>query len=276
MFIICCLILLFKKWWHINWSSFYRPSHQIGKALGTLRDIYRCNFNKVRRLLQKYQVLKSEDTETGVNLTSCARADKPCEEQLELCAQATSIVTKVARISMSLTPYLLDTLPNLKIVHLLRDPRAIVTSRLKAFAHSRRNVTGTAASLCLAMKSNYLESIRLMSIYPKRIYQVFYEDIALDSVAIFEKLYEFIGYSFNRDDYTTILEKTRSMSQHKYFNFSAYGRNSTMTARKWRTTITVKQLRQINAVCSSVYRLLGYPAIETEEELHDPRIPLKV
>lgn len=245
-------------------------SDQVDEALNIIREIYRCEFSKVRGQILMYQVLKSQETNEYGRQVSCDRHDKPCDRQLKFCAGATSRVTKVARISMSLAPNLLDTLPNLKIVHLLRDPRGVIMSRLAL--GSRMNITATAESLCLAMESNYLEASRLTSSYSGRIYQVYYEDLATNPMETFKKMYDFIGYSFNKDDDATILEKTQAKTLGKSRTFS---KNSTVTASKWREKISMEQLHRINAMCSSLYRVLGYPALDTERQLHDTSIPLR-
>ena len=47
------------------------------------------------------------------------------------CKKASNIVIKILRLSLQSAKALLKTIPDLKIIHLLRDPRAVLNSRVK-------------------------------------------------------------------------------------------------------------------------------------------------
>ncbi|XP_060076021.1 carbohydrate sulfotransferase 1-like [Ylistrum balloti] len=176
------------------------------------------------------------------------------EKYLHQCSNRVSKVSKIPRLSISLASKLLDELPNLKIIHLIRDPRAIMNSRDK---FSWTPVPGGAVSLCKKIMADYLSSVEVKRAHPGRLYTVFYEEIAGNPIETFRGIYDFLGYQFSKNDQIRLTARTASSKQGNAG--STYRFNSAKTASTWKKQINSTVLKETNKACFSVYQLLGYP-----------------
>lgn len=202
----------------------------------------------------------------------CTHSKIRCPETyLNQCSTALSKVSKIPRISVGLASKLLPEFRNLKIIHLLRDPRAVMNSRYKL---GWTPVPGGAVSLCKKMKKDYQESVKLRRLFPGRIHTVFYEDLAQTFEEAVKEIYSFIGYQLNANEQIRLSTMTSSSKNGNAG--STHRRNSTLTARAWRHSINANVLRETNKACSDLYQLFGYPQLGSETEVRNTSIPLRI
>lgn len=95
---------------------------------------------------------KSETTRTFFNCVSQSngmlRIPTCIEALITKCKQAKHRVIKVILSSMELAEQVLNSVKNVKVIHLLRDPRAVVASRVRVGAVSKRAIEGAGGQLC--------------------------------------------------------------------------------------------------------------------------------
>ncbi|XP_060062622.1 carbohydrate sulfotransferase 4-like [Ylistrum balloti] len=232
------------------------------QAIRTVQAIFNCDYDHYNHTVQWWQVRLSgaagKVNDRNWNISS-SRCNRTClMKYLKLCSHYDSIVSKIPRVSVSLASQLLNKFSNLNIIHLLRDPRAIMNSRNK---YDWTPVPGGAIALCNKMADDFLESVKLKRVYPGRFYTVFYEDMVTDPFETFKYIYTFAGYNFNADEQLRINKKTR---------------NSQNIAWGWRNIIDHNVLKETNKACSHLYSLLGYPQVRNIEEIRNRSFPLRL
>ncbi|XP_060069399.1 carbohydrate sulfotransferase 1-like [Ylistrum balloti] len=230
------------------------------KALDVLRAVYNCDARHYQDQLRTWQHMKSRgilsinDRRWKLAFPECNGNWKGCPEKYERhCSMRSSIVIKEPRLSISFASNLLDTFSNLKIIYLLRDPRAIMNSR------AQLNWGFGAISLCNKMTYDYIESGKLKEVHPGRIYTVFYEDITTNPIETVRKIYDFAGYDYNAYEQLRLTKMTSSSEKGEAGNTNR--RNSTETAFAWRNKIKENVLKETDKACSHLYSEIGYPQI---------------
>ncbi|CAG5122228.1 unnamed protein product, partial [Candidula unifasciata] len=110
------------------------------------------------------------------------------------CRSAKIIAAKTIRLSMRQAAALMVSDSTVKVVHLIRDPRAVIASRLRFNERFRLTpVSEQANKLCSQVVNNINISKDLSGMFPKRILTVRYEDIAESPVAAARQLFNFLG-----------------------------------------------------------------------------------
>lgn len=132
---------------------------------------------------------------SGERLTNCLPFLK------ELCEQSPVRIIKTIRLGLQHVKHLLDVLPGLKIVHLVRDPRATLNSQshFGKCRESKGGWQGCASALCERLEDNLFEMDQLIQKYPGRLMTVLYQQIAGDPIQMSKKLFDFIGTEFTKD-----------------------------------------------------------------------------
>ena len=133
----------------------------------------------------------------------CVMMKKPksaCIKHEEaLCRRSPHVVTKVLRLTVGGLEPLLRTFPNLKIIQLFRDPRAIMNSRINS-RYPQKDFRNTTIALCRKMIWDLQEGKKLLKKYPDRFKFIFYEDMTTDPVGKTELLSNYIGMDFNKTE----------------------------------------------------------------------------
>jgi hypothetical protein len=111
---------------------------------------------------------------------------------------------------------LLDVLPNLKVVHLVRDPRGVVVSRMKhpSFrGHASNNsVTKEAEFFCRDVERDLRLRKQLEVKYPGRILEVIYEKFVEDPLGYSRQVYDHIGVPITNDLVQFVKKNTKGTS----------------------------------------------------------------
>lgn len=156
---------------------------------------------------------------------------------------------------------------NLKIIHLVRDPRGILSSRSAAEKRTLnvdKGLEGEAGYLCRRIKSN----LGLASSRPPwlegRYMLVRYEDIAYDPEKWANQVYKFAGLGTVPSE---VLSWIRTNTNVESTNVYSTSRNSKATAEAWRKAISFPVAKRIGEVCKDVLSLLKYQPLENKEEL---------
>ena len=181
------------------------------------------------------------------------------------CSKSEAVTLKTIRLTMDSIQDILEKDPTVKVIYLLRDPRAIISSRLGSLMSgvtkfkSKRfdtdeHVQHEAKMLCDKMRSDISKSQVLSKRCLNQIKEVRYEEIVQRPKETFKELYEFLQL----DTFEAI---------DKWFSASTYGHdggkfdtrrvNSSATAFSWERKITFWRLKTIESVCQDVISYLG-------------------
>jgi hypothetical protein len=210
------------------------------------------------------------------------RAQIMCQNRLEakrtssVCRQHKQVTVKVLshRIKLSEILKWTSNTTNLKIIHLLRDPRAIIASRLRLGWISK---TGTLKiqEFC----SRMIEDLQFVTTSKiSRNYIILrYEDIVANVLPVVRNIFTATGLNLTDNLEKWLVENTRwsgSISTPEPFRTTK--RNALRTANFWRKNISMSAVRTVEENCKFVMKEAGYKPIKDIHELRDESLSLLV
>ena len=251
----------FDELWHMGLNN---PIHKAASLPGWKRKIF-C-----------YKYDQSD---------ACALA--PMRNIEQNCTAFKAMATKVIRVPS------LQELDNLmksgvKVIHVVRDPRAVVNSRVNILVNVEANMKAFernvkwAKDYCdmlqidLNQARNMFGVKSVSSIIPYAM--VRYEDLVLDPYGQVEKMYSMTGLTPHPDVYKWIGE-FRSGSvpvQNQYANrqplFSTIRANASSAVDHWRRNMPWTLVNQIQNVCGYAMEKLGYNRLKSSDDLGNKNI----
>ncbi len=178
------------------------------------------------------------------------------------CQSSSLVVAKILRMNMENVDKVLAENEDWKIVHQVRDPRAVLVSQRASKIlthHSGGSIITESQTLCDKMLSDIKASKKLKRVYPDQIHLMRYEDYADNPVTTLKQVYSFIGMEINPLVIKTI--KTLSNSMYDSNPMDQHRKDSGQTSRRWVTKITSREKEYIDKDCIDVYRESGYPLL---------------
>ena len=190
------------------------------------------------------------------------------------CSNAKQRIVKTIRLSMDLVKTLMKLLPNLKVIYLTRDPRAITNSR----AHSSNMKTAIATeshskALCGQLRRDIEIGHNLREQYPNRLAFVLYEDIAKSPIEEAKHIFEFLNVQFEREIEQWIYSSTHASKNNGFYGTQRM--NSEVSAVQWRKDISFNKTLIIQKYCGDVLNALGFRSFQTDKELINLTIPTR-
>ncbi|KAL4240877.1 hypothetical protein ACF0H5_001662 [Mactra antiquata] len=183
------------------------------------------------------------------------------------CKDSPLRVIKFIRLRMRYILDLLPLYPNMKVIHLVRDPRGILNSRINVDHMSNFSVH----ILCDEMKEDLKYTKKLLKSYPGRIKILHYENLAEQPIKVAAKIANFSGISFTKSMQYFI--RSRTSSEYNDGRFETQRKNSTFTANKWRFQLQSGRARYIYNTCKSSNGILGYLPLNSTMKQRDLKIP---
>ncbi|XP_071508915.1 carbohydrate sulfotransferase 1-like [Diadema antillarum] len=173
---------------------------------------------------------------------------------------------------------------NLKIIHIVRDPRSMIISRLKLIMPSIKlynvtELTDTYRNILIRYCSNWLQNYEIGHYVPfirKNYLLVRYEDLALEPFKYAQKVYDFVGVGAEipPEMRLWIAQNTQvnDPSEKKSAAFSTT-RDSKSVLVGWKKRITHEMAQAIEEVgdCTRLMEATGYTLIGSDlEKLNSP------
>lgn len=174
---------------------------------------------------------------------------------------------------------------DLKIIHLVRDPRAILASRIMAFSDQFRpwkiwNSTGRQpryvdlsqiTSTCKDMTASAETGLQRPAWLRGRYLLVRYEDLAFNPKDKAGEIYRFVGLDMESRVQAWITKNTRSnVSSQSEWNYRySTSRDSRATAESWRLRLSFDIVKTVQELCTDALSLLGYKQVRSAAELRN-------
>jgi len=231
----------------------------ISLSLETLSD----NFNQHSAHMNIFQNCTSSIVNT--TLFNASEREllqiKQCVGQMtRSCEDSSMLVLKFIRLTMADAAALLPYFPNMKIVHLVRDPRAVIVSRDQLTA---KGPEATVPEFCSRMRQNLRETTRLMLEDRSRVTVMHYEDMAETPLAEAKNLYSALGINFTGT--IELYIKSLTEASLETCEFCIERKNSSLVAAAWRNKIQPSTNTVINSECGDVMNVLGYIQLASSE-----------
>ncbi|XP_017496334.1 carbohydrate sulfotransferase 4 isoform X1 [Manis javanica] len=211
-------------------------------------------------------------------------SQQPFEVIEKACRSYSHVVLKEVRFFnlQVLYPLLRDPSLNLHIIHLVRDPRAVLRSRERTTGElmiDSRIVMGQRWQKLKEEDQPYyvmqvicqsqLEIYKAVKSLPKALKQRYllmrYEDLVRDPLAQTAQMYEYTGLKFLPQLQAWVLNITQGqgMGQHA---FHTNARNALNVSQAWRWSLPYEKVSRLQKVCRDTMTLLGYHLVRSEQE----------
>ncbi|KAL4623568.1 carbohydrate sulfotransferase 6-like [Arapaima gigas] len=203
----------------------------------------------------------------------------------EACRSYSHVVLKEVRFFEleSLYPLLRDPTIDLRIIHLIRDPRAVVKSReqaAKALAKDNALVLeqgdGEAADTQYRVMQEICRShvriyetamLKPPDFLRGRYKMVRYEDMVRNPLDEIESMYTFAGLQMTLQLQEWIYRVTHGKGKGTQKDaFKITSRNAEDVSQAWRSTLPYDKVQRVQEVCKGAMALLGYRLADSEKE----------
>ncbi|XP_030072474.1 carbohydrate sulfotransferase 2 [Microcaecilia unicolor] len=327
------VFFLYEPVWHV-WQKLY-PGDAMslqGAARDLLSALYRCDLSA----LQLYNNAGAKNLSTlsifgattnkvicSSPLCSAYRKDvvglvdekvcKKCPPQslslLEAeCHKYNTVVIKGVRIFdiHVLAPLMEDPSLDLKVIHLVRDPRAVASSRIKSrhglireslqvvrsrdprirrmslvdVGHKMNkkdgsdfHAIGALEVICGSMAKTLRTALQPPAWLKGNYMAVRYEDLVVEPAKTLRQVYGFVNLYVSQELEKFSLNMT-SGSGYSSKPFVVSSRNATQVVSAWRTALTFLQIKQVEQYCQQPMDILGYERVASAEEVKDLSKPL--
>lgn len=207
----------------------------------------------------------------------------------ESCLQKDHRVIKSVRVRQleTLRPLAEDPRLDVKFIQLVRDPRAVLASRMVAFEAKYKNWKQWALDgnvpldedemrklkgNCDNIRMSAEAGLRQPPWLRGRYMLVRYEDIARFPMRKATEMYRFTGIPFTSQVKLWILRNTQASK--KTSGVYSTKKNSSEQVEKWRFTLPFKIVQVVQKACGPTLKLFGYKVVTSEEMLTNKSIRL--
>ena len=267
-----------------------------------LDNIFKCDFNK-------HPLYVNTLTSSPFRLKSEALSSKLCDpranaNKMHLCQRINA--TRLGRLCSSRTHTIVKTIrmahwenldfltdsphTSLKVIHLVRDPRGIIASRVSwLLARVSREQNSTSRNNS-AIRMAIAKYIRIISIslcqqmakdindwtkrakFSRSYAMVRYEDVSRQPLTVYKEISEFADVAQSQ----AVIGWLKKNTKHSDFNYYSTTRNSSAAPHMWRRRLTMSLVNEIQNNCAQVMDILGYKLVHSKKELRDTNVPLVV
>lgn len=327
------VFFLYEPVWHV-WQKLY-PGDAVslqGAARDMLSSLYRCDLS----VFQLYSTAGAGKNLTTLGIFGAAtnkvicssplcpayrkevvgmvddRVCKKCPPQRlsrfqEECHKYRTLVIKGVRVFdlAILAPLMRDPTLDLKVIHLVRDPRAVASSRIKSrhglireslqVVRSRDprihrmpfldaghklggkkeggggsdyHALGAMEVICSSMAKTLQTALHPPDWLQGNYMAVRYEDLVVEPIKTLRQVYGFVNLAVSPEMEKFTLNMTSGPGySSKPFVVSA--RNATQALSAWRTALSYQQIKQVEEYCHQPMALLGYERVGSPEEVKD-------
>ena len=177
---------------------------------------------------------------------------RQCANLLEdVCKKKKLRAVKTVRGTMESAALALSRDPHYRIIHLIRDPRAVVLSR-EALDNSTQSVFSEgdiikeAALYCRTVVRDVIIRKQLEKIYPGAFLQVIFDDLVLDPVGNVREIYRFADTPLHNETIQWLEVNTKKKKDSKSI------------AEKWQKKISFWHKKNVDIVCKDFYKIVPY------------------
>uniref|UniRef100_A0A3Q2CEP8 Sulfotransferase n=2 Tax=Cyprinodon variegatus TaxID=28743 RepID=A0A3Q2CEP8_CYPVA len=291
---------LMEPGWHV-WTKNHKSGAKVLRT--TVRDLlwslYKCDFSVMNAYLPGNPLSSSLFMWTWsqalcsppacpfktANESQCRQVchAQSLSKAQEACQTYSHVVLKETRFFEleSIYPLLQDPVLNLHVVHLVRDPRAVMRSRDEsayilhtdsAIVLEQRNVSSAERQyevlreICRSHLNIYERGLLNPPPFLEGRYKlVRFEDVAQNPLTEINDIYNFVGLKMTPEVKEWIYKMTQGKGKGGWNEaFKITSRNAAEVSEAWRTELQHIKVKKIQEVCKAAMLLLGYKTVNSE------------
>ncbi|KAK3104655.1 hypothetical protein FSP39_007264, partial [Pinctada imbricata] len=186
---------------------------------------------------------------------------KSCVEYWEqLCRNSDAQIIKSIRLSTDFADDVIRAFPRLKIVHLVRDPRAIINSRIKIkeIDIQKEDKRSYFKNLCNSMYHD-IRTVMRMTGRRKNIIQLSFEELTKNTMRGAKRFLKRVGLNYTMETeywlkkYSVQNGKTRRKHKESYVVKKT---DSKEIAHAWKSQLSSELIGEINSECGHLINLM--------------------
>ncbi|XP_075774350.1 carbohydrate sulfotransferase 5 isoform X2 [Pelodiscus sinensis] len=305
---------LMEPAWHV-WVTMYQNSAKVLQmsVRDLVRSVFKCDMSVFdaympwkRNLSDLFQWAVSRALCSAPACDSFQRTDitnemacktlcgkYPFSKVEEACKTYSHVVVKEVRFFdlTVLYPLLTDASLNLKVIHLVRDPRAVAKSReqsVKALARDNGivlSMNGTKVEdskfkvmqeVCRSHVQIYETATQKSPRFLKdRYLMIRFEDLVRDPLSEIRDMYKFADLRLTPKLESWIYNITHGQGAGKKKEaFKITSRDAVNVSQAWRNILSFQKIKKVQEVCRGAINMLGYKLLDSEREQKDLSLDL--
>ncbi|XP_042208542.1 uncharacterized protein LOC121856851 isoform X2 [Homarus americanus] len=224
-----------------------------------LRGVFNCSFNQRSDLLHEPFLFKSHSVRNTYN-NYCHNHQVGLLDCVQLaCQQRPLQAMYIVHLSMFHILQLLNMYSSkLKMVVVLRDPRAVLGARRRAATQINLNNPADfktqASLLCGAMVDDLGVAYQLRQQYPQSVMVLRYEHLLLKPHHVLSYLYDFLGLQVTHHHLNSVIKTLRlDLSEQTLLQIT----------KIWQLDLNLQESRAVDIGCFRHYHKLGYQPVPT-------------
>ncbi|XP_071507044.1 carbohydrate sulfotransferase 1-like [Diadema antillarum] len=263
---LCCIT--FDVLYHrLSWKNVVKESLNIWNHI--LRCNYSTSYPKPTKWVQTERFnMCGKSNALSRSSSLCERHSVPPEKVgyviSQLCLDHSFAVFKTIRVMdiKELQSFFEDPTLNMKILHLIRDPRAVMNSRWKLEEENvdlilrKGKDADEILDLCQHMARNLKYRDNPPSWLKGKYIMVRFEDIARNPVEETKRIYSALGLSIHQDVMDWIEQNTNQTPEEA--NPFSRQRNTSAVVTAWKDSIPTAMRKDVEKKCRHVIRKLAY------------------
>ncbi|XP_050407511.2 carbohydrate sulfotransferase 4 [Patella vulgata] len=187
------------------------------------------------------------------------------------CLKASVTVIKTIRLPMKWAPVLMMKNPGLKVIHLVRDPRATLRSQAYYGGFDLNSIGLYSSRFCQRLEKDVKMAVALKR--HKNSVILRYEDLSRDPIGVSQTIFKFIGLDITDNVQIHIINITAS-GHDEHCALCVSKANSALASQQWRLNMDINHARTVDSNCLTVYNTLGYLPVTTLQDFTDLKISL--
>lgn len=243
------------------------------KASSTVTNLFRCNFETETEYL-KHSRKMPFFKHNGHLWDMCRGVADVCHHPSfvsTICRESKLHLMKLTFMSirqvhrwMNLNE---DISRTMRVVHLVRDPRAVLVSRrARPWCVQAFQCTNVEA-LCQQLREDLNNFAALEQDFPGKVVRVRHEDIASNPFIQARDLYARLGLNFSVHVKNFIRTHTGGAKEDELVNPYSTKRESAKTIAGWTSKLNISEVLMVQRFCSDVMSRLGYKLAQSEGQL---------
>ncbi|XP_064607119.1 carbohydrate sulfotransferase 1-like [Liolophura sinensis] len=246
--------------------------YQIPYARHLLDSLLHCHISRIDKIsvvaYSKKSIILSKFRSCNQKYkTSPKDFNNVCVRDLqEDCQRAPIRVIKTIRTPMRLVRELLEADPSLKVIHLLRDPRAHTRSWMQHDGEGGKPRDKIEA-ICNRIRADLETRYELQKLYPGAFNEIIYEALARQPMAVLKKVYSWLEVPIQQKVINWLINSTHSQKDGTFVE--TFRKNSAVTAYSWTKNVKFSHVNLVNTYCRDIIAHGQFPPLNTEQELRE-------
>lgn len=231
-----------------------------------LKDLFHCDYREQEEYLRFAFVhadLFARNTRLWSMCTALPRTKCYAPDILgKLCALFPIHLAKLVRVRLSLLEQQLRD-PRVKIVWLVRDPRAVMNSRMSNVEWCNTPSCKDPSSMCSDLYNDYITYLGFTKDYPNKVMLMRYEDLARDAYNKSSLVLEFAGLKL-QPDVVSYLDDHLSTNVDVPWS-TKHEPKSAMS--RWLKTMSWTDVVKVQNACAYFMKPLGYRIFQSSNDM---------